>query len=93
MNHNDDALLSPRQLAERLGVSLRTLERMRHTGQGPAFHRVSGGMRRGRVMYRASQVRAWLDKRQCHSTVSAVAWAEARTSGRRHSTSAPGAGQ
>jgi len=34
MNHNDDALLSPRQLAERLGVSLRTLERMRHTGRG-----------------------------------------------------------
>ena len=73
MNYHDDALLSPRQLAEQLGVSLRTLERMRHTGHGPAFHRVTGGMRRGRVMYRASQVHAWLDKRQCQSTVSALA--------------------
>ena len=73
MQHHDDALLSPRQLAERLGVSLRTLERMRHTGEGPVFNRVSGGMRRGRVMYQASQVRAWLDKRECQSTVSALA--------------------
>jgi predicted site-specific integrase-resolvase len=67
--NNADVLLSPRQLAERLGVSLRTLERMRHSGMGPAFNRVSGGMRRGRVMYRESQVRTWLDARQCFSTV------------------------
>ena len=73
MNHHDDALISTQQLAERLGVSLRTLERMRHTGEGPAFHRVSGGMRRGRVMYRESQVRAWLDRRECRSTVSVLA--------------------
>jgi excisionase family DNA binding protein len=73
MNHHDDALISTQQLAERLGVSLRTLERMRHTGEGPAFHRVSGGMRRGRVMYREGQVRAWLDRREYRSTVSVLA--------------------
>jgi len=83
MGDHDDALLSPKQLAERLGVSLRTLERMRHTGVGPAFNRVSGGMRRGRVMYRAGQVREWLDRRECQSTVSALA----RTTGPRRSTS------
>jgi predicted DNA-binding transcriptional regulator AlpA len=72
MQQHDDVLLSPRQLAARLGVSLRTLERMRYTGEGPAFNRVSGGMRRGRVMYRESQVQAWLDRRQCFSTVAAA---------------------
>jgi predicted DNA-binding transcriptional regulator AlpA len=65
-----EILLSPRQLAERLGISLRTLERMRNTGSGPAFNRVSGGLRRGRVMYRESAVLAWLETRQCRNTVS-----------------------
>jgi hypothetical protein len=69
MQQHDDVLVSPKQLAARLGISLRTLERLRYTGEGPAFNRVSGGMRRGRVMYRWSQVQAWLDKRQCISTV------------------------
>jgi hypothetical protein len=71
--HGGDALLSPTQVASWLGVSLRTLERMRHTGNGPAFNRVSGGMKRGRVMYLESKIRAWLEGRQFQSTVAAFA--------------------
>jgi hypothetical protein len=64
-----DVFLSPRQLAERLGISLRTLERMRNSGTGPVFHRVSGGLRRGRVMYAERSVNEWLAQREFHSTV------------------------
>jgi len=64
-----DVFLPPRQLAERLGISLRTLERMRNSGAGPVFHRVSGGLRRGRVMYAERSVNEWLAQREFHSTV------------------------
>jgi excisionase family DNA binding protein len=67
-------LLSPAELAKRLGVSLRTIERMRADGSGPPFHRVSGGLRRGRVAYTLESVTEWLAKRQYQNTAaSAVA--------------------
>jgi excisionase family DNA binding protein len=67
-------LLSPAELAKRLGVSLRTVERMRADGSGPPFHRVSGGLRRGRVAYSPDGVAEWLAKRRYQNTAaSAVA--------------------
>jgi excisionase family DNA binding protein len=67
-----DQLFSPAELAKRLGVSLRTVERMRTDGSGPAFHRVSGGLRRGRVAYSAESVDEWLTKRRYQNTVAAA---------------------
>jgi predicted DNA-binding transcriptional regulator AlpA len=61
-------LLTTRQLADRLSTSTRTLERMRQTGDGPPFVRVSSGARRGRVAYRQSQIEDWLKSRELRST-------------------------
>lgn len=52
-------LLSPQKTAEILNVSLRSLERWRGTGDGPAFVRV--GARR--IAYRSEDVQAWLAAR------------------------------
>ena len=38
-------LLTPKQVAAALGVSVRSLERMRSDGTGPQFIRASGGNR------------------------------------------------
>lgn len=46
--------LTPLQLAQRLGISLRSVERWRLTGEGPAF------LRAGRsVRYPLASVEAW----------------------------------
>jgi predicted DNA-binding transcriptional regulator AlpA len=64
-----DQLISPAELGRRLGVSLRTVERMRSDGSGPPFYRVSGGLRRGRVAYSTEGVDAWLAKRCRQNTI------------------------
>ena len=61
-------LLNTRQVAELLGISKRTVERMRHDGGGPTFVRASAGTRRGRVGYRPSQVDEWVKGRELRST-------------------------
>ena len=38
-------LLTPKEVAKILGVSVRTLERWRYEGCGPRFCRVGGGVR------------------------------------------------
>lgn len=54
----NDALLSPQQLAEYLGVPLATVYRWRYEGTGPR------GMKVGKhVRYRRGDVEAWLDMR------------------------------
>jgi hypothetical protein len=65
-------LLSPIELAKHLGVSLRTIDRMRADGSGPPFHRVSGGLRRGRVAYSPDGVAEWLAKRQYQNTAASA---------------------
>jgi hypothetical protein len=52
--------LTPSELAERLHVSLRSLERWRVTGEGPAFLRA--GARR--ILYPLPAVEAWEGARQ-----------------------------
>jgi excisionase family DNA binding protein len=54
-----DKLLTQQQLADELEVSLRTLERWRQQGKGPAFLRVGRSPR-----YRRADIEAWLDKQR-----------------------------
>ncbi len=51
-------LLTQKQLADRLQVSERTLERWRSENQGPPFVQLVKG---GKVRYRAGDVDAWLE--------------------------------
>ena len=55
------------ELAARLKISPRTLERWRWTGEGPAFLKIGG-----RVIYRLEDVEAYEDGRRCESTVQSV---------------------
>ena len=54
MNANGKNYLSPREAAEWLGLSARTLERYRVTGQGPVFHRLGS-----RVRYLLTDLETW----------------------------------
>jgi excisionase family DNA binding protein len=54
-----DELLTQQQLADELQVSLRTLERWRQEGTGPAFIRVGRSPR-----YRRSDIDAWLQRQR-----------------------------
>lgn len=54
----EDALLSPQQVADYLGVPVATVYRWRYEGTGPR------GMKVGKhVRYRRGEVEAWLDAR------------------------------
>lgn len=55
------------ELAARLKISSRTLERWRWTGEGPAFLKIGG-----RVIYRLEDVEAYENGRRCESTVQSV---------------------
>lgn len=55
------------ELAARLKISPRTLERWRWTGEGPAFLKIGG-----RVVYRLEDVEAYENGRRCESTVQSV---------------------
>lgn len=52
-----EKLLTPRELADYLSVTVDGLAQMRYRGTGPAF--IKAGARR--VLYRESDVQAWLD--------------------------------
>ncbi|QXM25477.1 helix-turn-helix domain-containing protein [Elioraea tepida] len=56
-------LLSSDEVAEILGVSLRTLERMRIDGQGPAYVRLSPR----RIAYAERDVIEWIERRRHRS--------------------------
>ena len=54
--NEQSTVLTTEQAAKRLGVSPRTLERYRVSGEGPEFVKI------GRcVRYRASKLKRWLD--------------------------------
>jgi excisionase family DNA binding protein len=60
-------LLTQNQVAERISVSVRTLERFRVSGDGPRF------VKAGRlVRYRVEDVDAWVNARVRHSTSEGV---------------------
>lgn len=55
--------LNQADLAARLNISPRTLERWRWTGAGPAFLKIGG-----RVVYRLEDVEAFEQAKRCEST-------------------------
>lgn len=59
--------LNQAELAARLKISPRTLERWRWAGEGPAFLKIGG-----RVIYRLEDVEAYENGRRCESTVQSV---------------------
>ncbi len=64
MNRSDQAavgnrFLRPREAAEILGVSPRTLDRRRSRGLGPAYYKFGSAVR-----YRLSDLNAWAGTRQ-----------------------------
>lgn len=66
MNAQHEQHLSQRQLAQRWGISHRTLERWRSIGFGPAFLKLGG-----RVAYRLADVEAF-EAAQLQPTLSAA---------------------
>lgn len=60
-------LLTAEEAAEILRISPRTLENMRLAGTGPRFFKVGPG-RRSRVVYKPSEVWAWLTRFEHSST-------------------------
>lgn len=60
-------LYKPREAAQRLLLSVSTLERMRGNGTGPDFQKLGTG-KRARVAYRAEDLDAWLEARRFQST-------------------------
>ena len=69
MNQPASALLflTTIEVAEVLRISRRTLERMRVEGTGPRYLKVGPG-KRSRVLYRQSEVEAWLNRFDFGST-------------------------
>jgi hypothetical protein len=59
--------LIPVEAADFLRLSIRTLERYRVEGTGPRFIKVGRG-KRARVLYRLTDLRAWLDGSVYQST-------------------------
>ncbi|GGY27578.1 helix-turn-helix transcriptional regulator [Streptomyces collinus] len=55
--------LTPRDLAEELGVSTQTLANWRWTGVGPRYTKLGDG-RTSPVRYRRADVDAWLQARE-----------------------------
>ena len=56
-------LVTPSQLADRIGIKETTLANWRVIGRGPRFIRVGRAIR-----YRIEEVEAWLDRRTADST-------------------------
>ena len=61
--NQDTQYLSTRQAAEYLGLSTRTLDRYRVSGDGPVFHRFGG-----RVRYLRDDLDVWAASRRRRST-------------------------
>lgn len=60
-----DELLVTKQLPEITGVSTSWLEKARLNDCGPKFIRIKSSGKRGKVLYRRSDVEAWLQENEC----------------------------
>ena len=58
--------LTQQQLASRLDISVRSLERMRHDGTGPPYTKAGR-----KVLYHVNNVDGWLNSRSYQSTAEA----------------------
>ena len=61
-----DPCLHTPPAAKYCGVSTALLEKLRCVGGGPIFSRLGQG--RGRIVYRVSDLDAWINERRCRST-------------------------
>lgn len=64
--------LNSQEAADILRISIRTLERMRVDGTGPTYLKAGAGTR-SRVLYRLSDLDAWLQGRSFSSTSQYIA--------------------
>lgn len=62
-----DVLLTPQQAAERLNLTLSTLQRMRTEGNGPQFCKIG----RRRIAYRETDIYRWVNERTASSVADA----------------------
>ena len=63
MGNGTDKYMSTRDVAAFLGLSPRTLDRYRVSGDGPDFHKFGN-----RVRYLRADVESWAAERRCKST-------------------------
>ncbi len=61
-------LFNEKKAAETLGLSVRTLQRMRQVGGGPVFVRLGPTPGRGRVLYQPQELERWVESRRHAST-------------------------
>ena len=66
MNGDDSGFFDTRRAADYLGLSHRTLDGYRVSGDGPAFHRFGN-----RVRYRRPDLDAWASRRRATTTAEA----------------------
>ena len=66
MDEHDGGFFDTRRAADYLGLSRRTLDGYRVSGEGPAFHRFGN-----RVRYRRLDLDAWAVKRRATTTAEA----------------------
>ena len=59
----DDKLYTPDEISSTLGVTKSALGKWRHYGKGPAYVKVCA-----KVMYRGTDVNAWLDAQRVEPT-------------------------
>jgi predicted DNA-binding transcriptional regulator AlpA len=71
MSDAPEALLTPRDAAQALGLSVRTVERYRADGSGPPFVKLSPGQA-GRVRYRRADLESWIANRCVACTATAA---------------------
>jgi len=62
MTQPEADVLSRREAAARLGVTVRTLDRWAMQGRGPAYSLT--GNRKGRALYSAATIAEWLESRR-----------------------------
>lgn len=67
MHKDPQTLLPSREAAEYLNVGLNTLVKLRIYGGGPAYFKLSPG-RAGKVLYRVSDLEAWLASKARRNT-------------------------
>lgn len=79
VTHSDtQELLTPRQAAERLGLSPKTLANWRSRGGGPRFVRMGASDSRGAIRYPAIELRTWCAVRLVNSTSAATSTSSAK---------------
>ena len=65
MQSPESEVLTRRQAADRLGVTTTTLARWAMQGRGPAYSLTGRAGGKGRALYSAASIAAWMQERRC----------------------------